>query len=74
MSRYMLNEYYPHSQNVIDKYISDRPSRAKVDDVIDAMCLAVVGKIGLDNGLKIVPDVPMLDSRGIKMQMAVLYL
>lgn len=45
-------------------------SKAAPDDVVDAMCLAVAGQIALRTGLKTLPDVPMLDTCGLPMQMA----
>ncbi|WP_026886848.1 DUF429 domain-containing protein [Clostridium beijerinckii] len=41
----------------------------EIDDVIDALCLAITGVIGLENGFETISEVPMDDKRGIKMQM-----
>ncbi|WP_419762031.1 hypothetical protein [Clostridium beijerinckii] len=41
----------------------------EIDDVIDALCLAITGVIGLENGFETILEVPMDDKRGIKMQM-----
>ncbi|NRT23665.1 hypothetical protein B0H69_005009 [Clostridium beijerinckii] len=41
----------------------------EIDDVIDALCLAITGVIGLENGSETISGVPMDDKRGIKMQM-----
>ncbi|MFW2491640.1 hypothetical protein ACN077_24245 [Clostridium chromiireducens] len=40
-----------------------------MNDVIDALSLAVMGAIGLVNKFETIPKKPMKDSRGIKMQM-----
>ena len=40
-----------------------------LDDVIDALCLAVTGMLGLENGLISIPENPMLDKQGIMMKM-----
>ena len=40
----------------------------EIDDVIDALCLAITGVIGLENGSETIPKVPMDDKSGIKMQ------
>ena len=45
-------------------------SKAELDDVIDAMCMAVAGQIALRTGLRSLPDEPMLDACGLPMQMA----
>lgn len=65
----VLREYYKNSDLIINKFIKDVPSRTKIDDVIDALCLAVMGVIGLENGFETIHKVPMEDKRGIKMQM-----
>lgn len=66
----ILERYYPDSRRVVEKYLSDVPYRKKIDDVIDALCLAVTGKLIIELGLKTIPENPMMDARGILMQMA----
>jgi len=39
------------------------------DDIIDALCLAVTGLIGLERGFATIPQVPEKDSHGLDMQM-----
>lgn len=41
----------------------------EIDNVIDVLCLAITGVIGLENGSETISEVPMDDKRGIKMQM-----
>ncbi len=65
----LLKRYYGESDLVIQKYLKDVPARKKIDDVIDALCLAIIGAIGLKNKFETIPKEPMEDSRGIKMQM-----
>lgn len=65
----ILTKYYSKSDLVINKFLSDVPARKKLDDVIDALCLATTGLIGLKYKFKIIPDIPMEDKRDIKMQM-----
>lgn len=65
----ILREYYNDSNLVIDKFLKDVPARKKIDDVIDALCLAITGVLGLENGFETITKVPMEDKRGIKMQM-----
>ncbi len=64
----ILRRLYPLADKVIEKYLNDVPYRKKLDDVIDALCLAVVGKLSVENGLKSIPEEPMEDSNGLKMQ------
>ncbi|WP_165904944.1 DUF429 domain-containing protein [Dehalobacter sp. 14DCB1] len=65
----ILRRYYPDANQVIEKFLADVPYRKKIDDVIDALCLAVTGKIILENGLKTIPEKPMMDDKEILMQM-----
>lgn len=64
----ILQRYYHPTKEVIKKFLSDVPSRKKVDDVIDALCLAITGKLIRENGPKTIPVEPMLDARGLLMQ------
>lgn len=65
----LLKRYYSKSDLVIQKYSKDTPARKKLDDVIDALCLAVIGETGLKNSFETIPKAPMEDVRGINMQM-----
>ncbi|MGH4117428.1 DUF429 domain-containing protein [Clostridium sp.] len=65
----IIRRYYPDANQVVDKFLYDVSSRKKIDDVIDAMCLAVIGKMIIENGLKTIPENPMMDSKDIMMQM-----
>ncbi|WP_420808879.1 DUF429 domain-containing protein [Clostridium diolis] len=40
----------------------------EIDDVIDALCLAIAGVIGLENRSETISEVAMDGKRGIKMQ------
>jgi predicted RNase H-like nuclease len=52
------------------RYAIEHPVLSKIsEDCIDALCLAVTGKFGLKNGFRPVPENPMLNNRGIPMQM-----
>ncbi len=64
----VLSKYFPESPSVAENYLSAVPSRKKIDDVIDALCLAVMGKSGLEYGFAFLPETPKEDSRGLKMQ------
>lgn len=63
-----LSNYYSDTGKVIEKYKNDTSSKVKLDDAIDALCLAVMGIKGIENGFSTIPDLPMEDSKGIKMQ------
>jgi predicted RNase H-like nuclease len=65
----ILRKYYSKSDQVVEKFLADIPFRKKTDDVIDALCLAVMGKIILKKELKTNPENPMMDDKGILMQM-----
>ena len=65
----IIRTYYPGGNKVVEKFLSDVPSRKKIDDVIDALCLVVMGKIILEKGFKSIPESPMMDLKGLMMQM-----
>lgn len=64
----ILTQYCEGVEQLIEKYKTDVPYRKKIDDLIDALCLAVVGKLGIENGFITIPENPNLDSTGLKMQ------
>lgn len=64
----ILKGYYQDSQCVIDTYLNQYKFRKKTDDVVDALCLAVAGWLGLENGFTTVPDIPAKDRTGLNMQ------
>jgi len=64
-----LKQYYDKTSEFVD-YISDHPKFSKIMvDCIDALCLAVTGMLGLENGFRCVPEKPAIDSHGLAMQM-----
>jgi predicted RNase H-like nuclease len=65
----VLDKHYPGAGEVVDKFLADVPGRKKTDDVVDALCLAVMGREMAMKGMRTVPEKPMKDSRGILMQM-----
>jgi len=65
----VLRQNYPEARSVVDKYLADVPYRKKTEDVIDALCLAITGMIGLENGFKTIPEKPLMVKTGLKMQM-----
>lgn len=65
----ILGRYYPNSYEVVDLFKSTYPAlSSKRDDLLDALSLALIGAIGLETGFTTMPESPMSDSQGIKMQ------
>lgn len=44
-------------------------SAKQYEDILDAVCLALTAKLGCENGFQTIPENPVCDSRGLKMQM-----
>jgi predicted RNase H-like nuclease len=65
----VLSKYYDKTDEIKELIYSNPGLKAFKDDIIDALCLAVTGRIGFKNGFKTIPEMPMKDSRGILMQM-----
>ena len=65
----ILEKYYPGASCVVESFLEEVPGRKKTDDVIDALCLAVMGREIVRKGARTVPEKPSQDSRGILMQM-----
>jgi len=64
----VLRRHYPAGDKVIEKFLADGPNRKKTDDVVDALCLAVMGRLIVENGCRRFPEKPMMDSKGLLMQ------
>lgn len=65
----ILRSYYPLADQVLARYLAEVPSRKKTDDVVDALCLAVMGMVMMEKSIKSAPESPMRDSTGLLMQM-----
>lgn len=65
----LLSRYYKETEEIASLVFSDKKLSRIADDVIDALCLAVSGMIGIRNGFKSIPENPMKDNKGITMQM-----
>lgn len=63
-----LSHYFPEASSVVERFLSAVPGRKKADDVIDALSLAIMGKIGLEQGFTSLPESPETDRTGLKMQ------
>lgn len=64
----VLKRHYPAADKVIEKFLAVGPNRKKTDDVVDALCLAVTGRLIVENGCRRFPEKPMMDSTGLLMQ------
>lgn len=65
----LLNKYYKKTREIKHLIYSDPKLKYIKDDVIDALCLAIIGMLGYKSGFNTIPENPMKDSRGIFMQM-----
>ena len=66
----LLSQYYEKTESII-AFVNKDPKLSKcMDDVVDALCLAVTGMIGMKKeGLNFIPLKPTMDAKGILMQM-----
>ncbi len=66
----LLRQYYKKTESMI-AFVNKDPKLSKcIDDVVDALCLAVTGMMGIkQESLKSIPENPMMDAKGILMQM-----
>lgn len=64
----LLKQYIHNLDMVLERHNSDVRLKGRLNDIIDALCLAVIGSIGMTNGFLSIPDTPSTDSRNIKMQ------
>ncbi len=64
----VLSKYYKGIEAIV--YGSEISKKdAQIDDILDAICLAVVAKIGQKDKLKAIPSIPQKDNCGLLMQM-----
>lgn len=67
----LLEEYYPDTRIVVRKYRALGYSSRNLNDLLDALCLAIVGKLGMDNDLSSIPKHPVVDQKGLIMQVVI---
>ncbi len=65
----LLSRYYDKAEGIIAYARGNQKLKSFMDDVIDALCLAVTGMASLEKGVKSIPENPMKDKYGILMQM-----
>ncbi len=64
----VLEEFYDKTREFVS-YISSHPIlRSHQVDCMDALCLAVSGLLGLNNGFTSIPAAPTKDARGLNME------
>jgi predicted RNase H-like nuclease len=55
----LLSQYYDLTKDVISSVRSNQKLKSSIDDVIDALCLAVTGMVGIEKGLRSIPVYPV---------------
>lgn len=63
----VLSQYLTHTEQALEAIIAKYP-KLLMDDFIDAMVLAVIGHMGMENGFETIPKQPQKDSRGLPME------
>lgn len=64
----VLEEFYDRTEDFLS-YISSHPIlKNNLVDCVDALCLAISGLLGLNNGFSIIPSNPSKDARGLFME------
>ncbi len=67
----LLTKHYNQSEAVVNEFLSAVNGRKKIDDVIDALGLAVTGQLGVERGFRSIPEKAERDSTGLEMQIVV---
>ena len=62
-----MKHYFHNADKAMGEVLAQYPKQL-ADDFIDAMSLAVIGQIGMLNGLATIPEHPKKDSRGLPME------
>ena len=63
----IMSQYFTHAGKAINEIRSQYHKRL-LDDFVDAMVLAVIGHMGMQNGFETIPQRPQTDSRGLPME------
>lgn len=68
----ILERIYPNVTDILDHAIDNfRRRDVKAHNVLDAICLALGGYLGLKNGFYNIPSEPQYDSTGLKMEISI---
>ena len=66
----LLKSYAPEVVSMVEQTLASSSELRKItDDVIDAACLAIVAKYGIEEGFQTIPETPHENSHGMPMQM-----
>lgn len=65
--RLVLSRHFTQAPKALSEIIAQYP-KLLIDDFVDAMVLAVIGSIGMQNGFQSIPKRPQKDSRGLPME------
>lgn len=64
----LLRPHIADLDGLLTKVSGDAAVKNRLDDILDALCLAVIGELGMTHGFCTLPDLPPTDSKGLKMQ------
>ncbi|OQB12459.1 MAG: hypothetical protein BWY15_02184 [Firmicutes bacterium ADurb.Bin193] len=64
----LLRRYIHNLDAFLGGITSKAGMKRRLDDIVDAICLAVIGRLGMCNGFRSIPDAPEVDNKGLKMQ------
>jgi len=64
----LLRRYTQDLDRTLEDIIRLPGMKERLDDIIDAVCLAVAGNLGMLNGFLSIPESPETDSKELKMQ------
>ena len=67
----LLKGYVNNMDQIIESATHDVRLKNRMDDVLDALCLAVISNLGMTKGFATIPEVPGSDKRGLKMQIVI---
>ena len=69
--RVQILQKYLTQLNVNDLIQMAKQYRCNVDDIVDAICLAVTANLAKQGLCEVIPEEPMVDDTGLKMQMVI---
>jgi len=64
----ILRKHLNNIDDLIEKISHDPVLKNHLDDVLDAVCLAIIGDMGVRNGFCTIPKDPQKDQKGLLMQ------
>lgn len=70
----VLEDYYPKVREVVKEFLAMGYGQTSINDLLDALCLAIVGQIECRRGVQTIPENPTADTKGLDMQVVVPWL